>query len=121
MDTGRPFADQMETTSLRAVELKNALIDLQGGALSRRTPLNELFATYDPFTDSWEDFGDTFDENTDRLKAHVLKVTNRKTLDEARDSFKNDSLVRLAVQLSNADSLTWLITHLGRELHVTTP
>ncbi|MNJ01628.1 hypothetical protein D3C73_1613150 [compost metagenome] len=50
-----------------------------------------------------------------------MKVTNRKTLDEARDSFKNDSLVRLAVQLSNADSLTWLITHLGRELHVTTP
>lgn len=32
-----------------------------------------------------------------------------------------DASVRLAVQQGNADSVTWLITHLGRQLHTSTP
>lgn len=121
VDPGRPFTDLIETTSLRAVELRNELIDLQSRTLSNRTPLSELFTLYDPFTDTQEDLDDLFDDHAERLKARILKVTGQKNLTDARQSFMSDSLIRLAVQLSNADSLTLLITQLGRQLHTSTP
>lgn len=121
VDPGRPFADLIETTSLRAVELRNELIYLQGHTLSSKTPQSELFAIHDYETGSWEDLDNLFDDHAEYLKAHILKVTGENNLTDARQRFMSDSLIRLAVQLSNADSLTLLITQLGRELHTSTP
>jgi hypothetical protein len=121
LDPSRPFADLIETTNLTAVQLKNALTDVQNKALSIKTPLTELFTVYDPDTDVWKDLGSTTQENTDRAKAIILRLTGQKDLSDARQKFMNDSVVRLAVQLGNADTVTWLITHLGRQLHTKTP
>ncbi|MGJ7513660.1 dermonecrotic toxin domain-containing protein [Pseudomonas baetica] len=121
IDPGRPFVDLIETTNLRAAGLKNELADIQSRALSIKTPLSELFAVYDPDANTWEDLGSTTYENTSAIAAHVLKLTGKTNLDDARQSFMKDPLIRLAVQLANADSVTWLITHLGRQLHTSVP
>jgi hypothetical protein len=71
--------------------------------------------------DIWEDFGDTTFELTDRRLKHVLRLTGKNTLDEARVIFMSNATVRLAVQLGNADSVSWLICQLGRQLYTRTP
>jgi len=121
LDPGRPFVDLIGTASATAIALKDALTDVQNTALAKKTPYTRLFMTQDTDTGEWVDPGSTTFENTDRVKAHILALTGADNLAGARDRFKHDSLTRLAVQLGNADSVAWLISHLGRELHVTTP
>jgi hypothetical protein len=121
MDAGRPFTDLIGTASVTATELKNALTDIQDTALSIKTPYTQLFMTRDPDTGVWEDPGSTTWENTDRVKEHILTLTGAENLSGARDTFKKNPLTRLAVQLGNADSVAWLISHLGRRLHVDIP
>jgi hypothetical protein len=74
-----------------------------------------------PDTGEWEELGSTSLEDTSRLKDFVLTMTGAENLSGARQTFKKDPLIRLKVQLSNADSIAWLIGHLGRQLHVSTP
>ena len=119
LDSVRPFADLIETTSTRARELRSALSTLQSTALSSRSA--ELFTVFNGDTGLWEDFGQASNENTDRALAQVLKLTGQTTLSNARGRFMRDSKIRLAVQLGNADSVSWLISHLGRQLHTNTP
>ncbi|VVQ29848.1 hypothetical protein PS943_01577 [Pseudomonas fluorescens] len=121
LDSSRPFSHLIGTTSATASNLKDALTTLQDTALSIKTPLTQLFMTEDPDTGVWADPGSTSYENTDRVKKHVLTLTGGENLSGARTIFKRDPLVRLKVQLGNADSVTWLITHLGRQLHTSTP
>ncbi|CAN7473724.1 dermonecrotic toxin domain-containing protein [Pseudomonas sp. GL-B-26] len=121
LDSSRPFSHLIETTSATASNLKNALTTLQDTALSIKTPLTQLFMTEDPDTGVWEDLGSTSYENTDRVKAHILTLTGGENLSGARKIFKRDPLVRLKVQLGNADSVAWLISHMGRQLHASTP
>ncbi|MDN3221022.1 dermonecrotic toxin domain-containing protein [Pseudomonas nunensis] len=121
LDSLRPFSDLIETNTLRAIALKDALTGVQNKTLSTRTPLAELFSVYNPEDETWEDFGDTTFEYTDRALDQVLRLTGKNTLAEARTIFRADSTVRLAVQLGNADSVSWLISHLGRQLHTRTP
>ena len=121
LDAFRPFADLIETSSSRARELKKALTDVQRTALSSKSPLNQLFKLENADSGLWEDFGSTTYENTDQEREHVLKLTGEKTLDDARKRFMRDSTARLAVQLGNADSVSWLIGQLGRQLHTSTP
>ncbi|GID03505.1 dermonecrotic toxin domain-containing protein [Pseudomonas sp. 008] len=121
LDASRPFADLIETSSSRARDLKKALTDVQRTALSSKSPLNQLFKLENADSGLWEDFGSTTYDNTDRMLEHVLKLTGEQTLDDARKRFMRDSTTRLAVQLSNADSVSWLIGQLGRQLHTSTP
>ena len=120
-DPGRPFSHLIDTTSTIGHDLKDALTTLQDTALSIKTPLTQLFMTEDPDTGEWEDPGSTSYENTDRVKAHILTLTGGDNLSSARKIFKRDPLVRLKVQLGNADSVAWLISHMGRQLHTNTP
>ena len=121
LDSGRPFPHLIETTSATARDLKDALTTLQDTALSIKTPYTQLFMTEDPDTGEWEELGSTSYENTDRVKAHILTLTGGENLSGARKIFKRDPLVRLKVQLGNADSVAWLISHMGRQLHTSTP
>ncbi|KAA0981029.1 dermonecrotic toxin domain-containing protein [Pseudomonas sp. ANT_J28] len=121
LDSGRPFPHLIKTTSATARDLKEGLTTLQDTALSIKTPLTQLFMTQDPDTGEWEDPGSTSYENTDRVKAHILTVTGGENLSGARKIFKRDPLVRLKVLLGNADSVAWLISHMGRQLHTSTP
>ena len=121
MDASRPFVDLIDTTTPRGNHLSKALTQLQKEALSIHTPLSELFAVLNDDTNVWEDFGQTFYEETNRTRERILSLTGKKNLAEARTHFKKDATTRLAVQLANADSVAWLISHLGRQLHVDTP
>jgi hypothetical protein len=51
----------------------------------------------------------------------VFALTGQVTLDAARAEFMSNAKVRLAVQLGNADTVSWLISHMGRQLHTNTP
>lgn len=121
LDSSKPFVDLIGTASAFATDLKTALSELQGSALSIKTPYTQLFKIQNPDAGEWEDLGNTTDENTDRIKEHILTLTGEDNLSGARTTFKKDPLIRLAVQLANADSVTWLITHLGRQLHNSAP
>ena len=121
LDTGRPFADLIGTVTQDAKQLKSALTMLQDTALSIKTPYTQLFMAQNPDTGEWEDLGHTSSEDTELIKEHVLTLTGAENLSEARHMFKRDPLIRLKVLLGNADSVAWLIGHLGRQLHVSTP
>ncbi|PKH15831.1 hypothetical protein BI292_19610 [Pseudomonas sp. 43NM1] len=121
LEAYRPFSDLIETSSPRAKALRDTLEDIQLNALSKSCPLTRLFTVINPVTQSIEDLGDTSYEESDRALARVFALTGKTDLDDARAAFMADSRVRLAVQLGNADSVAWLISHLGRHLHSTTP
>ncbi|MFJ2366002.1 dermonecrotic toxin domain-containing protein [Pseudomonas sp. NPDC087697] len=121
MDSSKPFVDLLGTFSPRAQLLKRQLGELQQEALSSRSPLNQLFKIFNPGSGDWEDLGSTTYENTAEALKHVLTLTGQQTLQAARSTFMNDSNARLAVQLGNADSVAWLISHLGRQLDISTP
>ncbi|WP_372240670.1 dermonecrotic toxin domain-containing protein [Pseudomonas sp. PB120] len=121
LDPGRPFSDLIGTATVTATDLKNALTHIQDTALSIKTPLTQLFMTQDPVTGVWEDLGSTTNEDTVRVKEHILTLTGAENLSGARETFKRDSHKRLAVQLGNADSVAWLLSQLGRQLHTSTP
>lgn len=121
VDAGRPFPDLIGTATPTANFLKKALSELQSTALSLKTPLTRLFKVQNPDTAEWEDLGSTSGEDTDRAKEHILALTGAENLSGARHTFRKDPMARLSVQLANADSVAWLISHLGRQLHVSTP
>jgi len=121
LDPGRPFADLIGTSNPIANTLKNELTTVQGTALSIKTPYTQLFMVEDPDTGEWQELGNSIHEDTERMKDHVLTLTGAENLSGARHTFKKDPLIRLKVQLGNADSIAWLIGHLGRQLHVSTP
>lgn len=121
LDSGRPFVDLIGTASPAATDLKTALTELQDTALSTKTPYTQLFNVLNPDNGEWEDLGSTVNDDTDRVKDHILSLTGQDNLAGARTIFKKDPMIRLAVQLANADSVTWLISHLGRQLHTSIP
>jgi hypothetical protein len=121
LDPSRPFTHLIDTSSTTGYAMKEALTTLQDTALSIKTPLTQLFMTLDPDTGEWEELGSTSYENTDRAKAQILTLTGGENLSGARKIFRRDPLVRLKVKLGNADSVAWLISHMGRQLHTSTP
>ncbi|RON10024.1 hypothetical protein BK659_08965 [Pseudomonas brassicacearum] len=121
MDSCKPFVDLLGTFSPRAQLLKRELGELQQEALSSRSPLAQLFTIFNSSSGVWEDLGSTTYENTADALKQVLALTGQQTLQTARTTFMNDANVRLAVQLGNADSVALFISHLGRQLDISTP
>lgn len=121
LDPGRPFTDLIGTSNPIANALKNELTKLQSTALSLKTPYTQLFMVEDPDTGEWQELGSSLHEDTKRMKDLVLTLTGAENLSGARHTFKKDPLIRLKVQLHNADSVAWLIGHLGHQLHINTP
>ncbi|AZE99876.1 hypothetical protein C4J95_2414 [Pseudomonas orientalis] len=111
-----PFRDLIDTAKPGAQALRTRQDDLQTTALSTLTPASMLFKTWDDISDTWEDYG-VF-TTTHYLKRKVLGITGAKTLNEARQIFMSNIDKRIDVILTNADSVTYLITHLGRMLDV---
>ena len=111
-----PFRDLIDTAKPGAQAVKTRQDDLQTTALSTLTPARMLFKTWDDISNTWEDYG-VF-TTTHYLKRKVLGITGAKTLNEARQVFMSNIDKRIDVILTNADSVTYLITHLGRMLDV---
>ena len=79
---------------------------MQAQALSALTPRHELFKMQGSQLMPRQDIGL-------RVSEHIMKLTGALTLDNARDIFINDELMRAEVILSNADSLALIISRLG--------
>ncbi|MDQ3202067.1 MAG: M35 family metallopeptidase, partial [Pseudomonadota bacterium] len=121
LDSLRPFSDLIDESTATGKAFKTTMVESQENSLSIKTPYTQLFMLQNPDTDVWEELGSTYPEDTQRQKKVVLKLTGEENLAGAREKFKKDPLIRLSVQLANADSVASLITQLGRRLHVDTP
>lgn len=111
-----PFRDLIDTAKPGAQAVKTRQDDLQTTALSTLTPERILFKTWDDISNRWEDYG--FFTKTNYLKHKILSTTGAKNLIEAREIFMSNVDKRIDVILANADSVSYLVTHLGRMLDV---
>ncbi len=114
LDTMRPFHDLININIQGAGLMRTDLADLRATALSTLTPATLLFKAWDEFSQAWEDFGSH--RVTSPLKDKVLSTTGGQTLDEARAIFMSNADKRIDTILANADSVTYLISQLGRAL-----
>lgn len=114
LDSMRPFPDLINTALRGSVALKTELEDVRKFALSTLTPSDMLFKVWNDYSEKWEDYGDG--TSTQELEQKVLDTTGGKTLDDARVIFMSNDDKRIDTILANADSLTYLISELGRLL-----
>lgn len=114
MDAMRPFLDLIHRGTAEGLSQYTHLSNLQRTALSVQTPESVLFMTWDSFSQRWEDLGST---GSTKARDKVLRLAGASTLKDARDTFMSNSDRRIDIILANADSVTYLITHLGRELY----
>ncbi|OPA84995.1 hypothetical protein BFW87_28090 [Pseudomonas fluorescens] len=113
LDSMRPFQDLISQGTADGLRLHTSLSNLRDTALSTLTPATMLFKAQDELTARWEDLGRA---GSTHARDKVLKVTGAKTLNDARSVFMSDPDRRLDIILANTDSVTYLITHLGRVL-----
>lgn len=113
LDSPRPFLDLISRGTPHSLRQYTALENLQSTALSVLTPATMLFKTWDDLSQRWEDLGRSGSSN---VRDRVLHLTGARTLDDARQTFMSDVDRRMDIILANADSVTYLVTHLGRQL-----
>ncbi|WP_191486476.1 hypothetical protein [Pseudomonas sp. FEN] len=109
LDSSRPFLDLLDTSTLEGRLRHDLLERIQKHAFSSTTPANELFKEPDDDDLHWY-------ELVGKPLQRILQLTGTRDLDEARSVFFSDEHKRVDVILDNADSLTLLLTHLGRPL-----
>jgi hypothetical protein len=114
LDSMRPFPDLINTALRGSQALKTDLEDVRKVGLSTLTPSDMLFKVWNDYSAQWEDYGS--DTSTQELRQKVLGTTGAKTLDDARVIFMSNDDKRIDTILANADSLTYLISELGRML-----
>ncbi|NWA27776.1 hypothetical protein HX870_19800 [Pseudomonas gingeri] len=109
LDSSRPFLDLLDTSTLVGRLRHDALERVQEHAFSSTTPDSELFKEPDEEDDDrhWHDL-------EGKSLQRLLLLTSARDLTEARRFFLSDEHKRVDVMLDNADSLTLLLTHLGR-------
>lgn len=107
VEAGAPFLDLYDSNPAAQafrVEVENA----QQRGLSRLTPRALLFK---------QETGAELTDLRGRARARVLELTDTDTLDDARNEFYLSTPKRVDIMINNADTLTLLMTLLGRELH----
>ncbi|AZF05844.1 dermonecrotic toxin domain-containing protein [Pseudomonas sp. R5-89-07] len=114
LDSMRPFPDLINVQIKGATLMKTDLTDLRETALSVLTPATRLFKSLDALTQQWSDYSSG--QGTSLLKDKVLSTTGARNLADARAVFMSNADRRIDTILANADSVTYLISHLGREL-----
>ena len=114
LDSMRPFPDLINVKASGAWQMKTELDDLRQTALSISTPASILFKVWDEVSEEWEDFGSY--NGTKMLKDKVLGATGARSLTQARDIFMSDADKRIDTILANADSVTCIISDIGRSL-----
>lgn len=114
LETVLPFSDLIETLTQEGRDLQTYQRDIQNNRYSVHTPIGELFKFVDVSGNIWSDFGST--EDTEYIEEQILEATGGLDLSNARGIFKTNLAKRVDTMLDNADSLTLLITTLGRQL-----
>ncbi|SDX22526.1 hypothetical protein SAMN05444064_11613 [Pseudomonas syringae] len=112
VDSQAPYLDLLDDASEHRKKLINQQVTLQQKTLSYNTDRSQLFSKLED--------GEIRDlrRRDGEGKQAVLRITGKPTLDQARDVFYSDVQKRAKIMLKNADSLTLLITVLGRERFV---
>ncbi|MBO0496597.1 DUF6543 domain-containing protein [Pseudomonas sp. Marseille-Q1929] len=113
MDAAHPFLDLIKRGTSEGLKKYTTLEHVQSTALSVLTPATQLFKAWNRYEQVWKDLGQT---GSTKTYDKVLNLTGAKTLEEARQIFVTDSDRRMDIILANADSVTYLISHLGRQL-----
>ncbi|MBX8560796.1 M35 family metallopeptidase [Pseudomonas cichorii] len=107
VDSYAPFIDLLEDAPGYRLRIKNEQIIQQQKSLSYQTDRDKLFKQAEDY--EWHDL-----RQSDAKKL-ILRITGTSHLDAARDVFYADAHKRTDIMLSNADSVTLLITLLGRQ------
>lgn len=110
VESSAPYLDLLYDSGEYYGRVKRGYEKCQQRCLSHLTPPDDLFkdtTSDDAPRDLKASDGDA--------KPTILRITGRKTLNEARDVFYADADKRADIILSNADSITLLVTLLGRE------
>jgi hypothetical protein len=109
LETSAPYPDLLLANNAVNLRLKTQIQRLHEHRFSAHTPENDLFTVF--VDGQWRDLN-----REDGLGyASILRITDTKSLKEARKVFLSDSRKRSQVMLKNADSVTLLILLLGRK------
>lgn len=116
LEARRPFSDLIAPITGYGAAMKRSQQDFQRTALSLATPREELFALWNGALGGWINLDAV--PGRKHVGQEVLKLTNSKTMADARSVFLNrvDATSRIDVILRNADSLAYLICEMGRQL-----
>ncbi|NWC94252.1 MULTISPECIES: DUF6543 domain-containing protein [unclassified Pseudomonas] len=114
LNTVSPFSDLIDVQTQTGRDLRDWLQDIQENAYSVSTPIGQLFKSMDAMGATGTDVGT--DPDDDYIKEQILETTGGVDLSNARGIFKTNLTRRFNTQMDNADSLTLLITTLGRQL-----
>lgn len=109
VDSFAPYLDLLEDTPGHRLQVKNEQVEQQQQVLSYNTDRSKLFKQMEEGI--WRDLRHADGDG----KQAILRITGKSTLDQARDVFYTDPQKRVAVMMSNADSVALLVTLLGRE------
>lgn len=109
VESSAPYLDMIDSTAPDGQALVSTITRARNQSLNAHTPEAELFTLLDNGVrrDISKADGDAY--------AHVLRISKRKTLDDARSAFVADEAVRQQILLANADSVALLITLLARQ------
>ena len=110
VEASAPYLDLIYDIGDYYQSAKKRFEGYQQRCLSFDTPREELFK--DTTSDEFPRDLKTSDGDA---KLTILRITGKKTLEDARDVFYADADKRSDIILSNADSITLLVTLLGRE------
>ncbi|NWB54558.1 dermonecrotic toxin domain-containing protein [Pseudomonas sp. F8002] len=114
LNSTSPFSDLIEVQTQAGRDLRDWLRNVQENAYSITTPVGQLFKSADAWGATGSDLGT--DPEDDYIKQQILATTGGVDLSNARGIFKTNLTRRFNTQMDNADSLTLLITTLGRQL-----
>ncbi|MGF6091204.1 dermonecrotic toxin domain-containing protein [Pseudomonas sp. 18173] len=114
LEARRPFSDLINTITGLGAATRYSQETFQREALSLDTPQEELFAQWNSKLRSWISLDSIPD--TEHIGREILKITNCKSMEQARDAFRTNAGVRINTILRNADSIAHLICQMGRQL-----
>lgn len=118
VESSTPFLDELDVSTANGRAFYNSQRQAKRYGLSPLTPDEQLFCYYDLEKGSWREL----EHEDGRSKQVILKLTDCVTLADARTAFRTDASKREAIIFANADSLSLLISELGRKpLGTTTP
>ncbi|MDH0746787.1 hypothetical protein N5D61_10570 [Pseudomonas sp. GD03842] len=108
LESMAPYPDLLADDSADALATRVMAARLHGERLSHRSTRDMLFTVYEAGRRR------DLQQADGRGYEVILRLTGKKTVDQARDVFLADLRVRSEIILRNADSLTLLILKLGR-------
>jgi len=114
LNSTSPFSDLIEVQTQAGRDLQDWLRNVQENAYSISTPVGQLFKSSDAWGATGSDLGT--EPEDDYIRQQILATTGGVDLSNARGIFKTNLTRRFNTQMDNADSLTLLITTLGRQL-----